>query len=81
MQSGELIVTGKDEAKIKLERCPSKIKVHFIGAPLVIPCNQPHTDSVQWELQRNFHKHHGGYILVIKWHVSDVREIKWTVLY
>lgn len=80
MQSGELFVTGKDSAQVLLLGFPSKVKVDFVGHTTVIPCNPHHYDQLEWDVQRS-HAHHGGFTLVIKWVVTGVREIKWTVWY
>jgi len=80
MQSGELLVTGKDTAHIPLHKFPSEVKVHFKGHEEVVPCNPHHSDTLEWEV------HHsntvpGGYVLLIKWSVTNVREIVWHVYY
>lgn len=81
MQSGELIVTGKDEVRIHLQshHYPSKVKVWFHDEICIVPCNPHHADSLEWDLQQ-IHSHH-GIVLVIKWNVSGVREIKWSAHY
>jgi hypothetical protein len=80
MQSGELFVTGKDEAIIALNGFPRKVRVDFKGEPVVTPCNPHHHDKLEWEVHRSHH-HHGGFILIIKWEVTGVREIEWTAWY
>lgn len=77
MQSGELIVTGKDEAKVALHGFPTKVKVSFKDDCDIIPCNPHHHDDLEWEVHHSVH-HHGGFVLVIRWHVTSVREIAWT---
>jgi hypothetical protein len=77
MQQGELIVTGRDKAQISLHKFPSKVEVWFKEELEPIPCNPHHHDSLEWEVHRT-NTNHSGYVLVIKWHVSGVREIKWT---
>lgn len=79
MQSGELIVTGKDEAKIVLRSFPIKVKVDFKDECDIIPCNPHHHDELEWEVRHNHN--HTGHVLIIKWHVSGVREITWTALF
>ena len=83
MQSGEIIVTGKDEAVINLKGKPSKVIVHFKDHSHVVPCNHHHHDELEWEVQRykRHHQHLSGYVLVIKWDVTNVREIKWSASY
>lgn len=80
MQSGELFVTGKDEAKVALSGFPSKVKVFFVGEPTIIPCNPHHRDRLDWEVHRS-HAHHGGFTLIIKWEVTGVRKIEYEVYY
>lgn len=80
MQSGELIVTGKDHVTIKLHGNPSKVVVKFKDDCVLVPCNPVILDSLQWDINRSF-THHGGYDLHIKWNVSDVREIEWAVYF
>lgn len=82
MQSGELIVAGKDEARIHLHNhnYPSKVTVCFHDEPNVVPCNLPHIDKLEWDLHIST-SHHGKFTLFIKWEVSNVREIKWAVFY
>lgn len=81
-QSGDLFVTGQGKVEIRLldrHRPPEEIfvflKEHHHHHH--VPCN-PHTlEEVECEL--HFKEHH--YVLVIKWHVTDVREIVWAVRY
>lgn len=76
MQSGELFVTGEDEAIIALTTYPIKVKVDFKDECFVVPCNPHHYDELEWEVRHN--ATHTGHILVINWSVSGVREIAWT---
>lgn len=78
MQSGELIVTGKDSAQIILRGIPAKVHVHFAHELEVVPCNPHHKDSLSWEVDTS---HPSRCALNIEWSVTGVREIKWTVLY
>lgn len=80
MQSGELIVTGKDEAKIVLNGFPLKVRVAFKDDFSAVPCNPHHHDGLEWEVHRSIF-HHSGFVLLIKWHVSSVREIEWFAQY
>ena len=80
MQAGELIVTGKDKAHIPLREYPRLVSCHFVHAIDHVPCNPHHEDSLEYEVHTN-NSVHGGFILVIKWHVSGVREIAWHVHY
>jgi hypothetical protein len=80
MQAGELIVTGRDKAHIILHGYPREVSCHFTHATEHVPCNPHHEDWLEYEVHA--HKEvHGGFILVIKWHVSGVREIAWHVHY
>lgn len=81
MQAGELIVTGKDKAIIPLHGLPREVKAHFKHPFDHVPCNPHHEDCLEYEVQSNHHHHHRGFVLVIKWHVSGVREIVWHVHY
>jgi hypothetical protein len=82
MQSGQLIVTGKDEATIPLSGIPCEVKVHFKHELEVTPCNPHHRDCLEYEVHVNHHhNHHNKFKLVIKWEVSGVREITWKVSY
>ena len=78
MQSGELIVTGKDKVHIHLNKFPDKVEVWFKDDLECVPCNPHHHDWLEWEVHRSnttfSHSHH---ILIIKWDVSGMREIKW----
>lgn len=80
MQAGELIVVGKNEAKILLHKFPYDVKVHFRDQFCETPCNPHHADVLEWEVQSSIH-HHGGFVLIIKWNVENVREIEWKVFY
>lgn len=77
MQAGELIVTGKDKAHIPLHGHPREINVHFKHCLEMVPCNPHHQDWLEYEV----HTHPGHYVLIIKWHVSGVREIAWHAHY
>ena len=81
MQSGELIVIGKDKVIIPLHGFPSAVKCYFRHNMCVIPCNPQHSDSLEYEVLASHHHNHKGYVLSIKWSVSGVREIVWHVHY
>lgn len=81
MQSGELFVTGKDKVVISLKKFPSKVSVHFKDEPHVVPCNHHHHDELKWEVHASHHHYKSGFILVIEWNVTNVREIKWEASY
>lgn len=79
MQSGEIIVTGNDEVEIPLRTFPSYVKVAFKDHCVVVPCNPQNFDELEWEATKHHHKDH--YVLNIKWNVTGVREIVWTVYF
>ena len=84
MQAGELIVTGRDRAVIPLHGLPREVKCHFKHGCDVVPCNPHHEDCLEYEVESHHshhHNHHRSFVLVIKWHVSGVREIVWRVHY
>lgn len=78
-QAGELIVIGRNKADITLQhRQPREVFVKFKNNHgHAVPCNPHQYDDLEWEL----HYKHGHYVLVIKWEVSDSRDIVWTVRY
>jgi hypothetical protein len=81
MQSGELIVTGKNNILIPLHRpaFPSEVRVRFIDdGPEAAPCDPGNSDTLEFEVRPNSV---GVFILFISWSVSSVREIKWHVAY
>lgn len=63
MQSGELIVSGQDQAVISLHSFPAKLNVRFGDEESIVPCSPNHADEVEWEVVRsncNCHcSHHG----------------------
>lgn len=80
MQSGELIVTGKDQAVIHLHGRPCKVSCHFKHPHDVVPCNPHHEDYLEYDVHVS-HTHHGGFVLIIKWSVTGVRDIVWHAHY
>jgi len=89
--SGELNVIGTDLVNIELKRHPREVLVFFKDECVVVPCNPRHFDSVEWVLHdgktchnhdhhHDKHDHHKNY-LTIKWDVSGLRSIYWTVRY
>jgi hypothetical protein len=93
MQSGELIVVGKDKVEIILgHRHPNHVAVKFISDYAHVPCNPHHHDELKYSIHNRHHhhkhddrhdhgKHHDKYVLTIKWHVTGVRRIKWAVYF
>lgn len=80
MQSGELIVTGKDQVVIPLNGFPSQVVVDFKDECDVVPCNPHHNDQLEWEVSHS-NTIPPQVILIINWDVTGVREIKWTAYY
>ena len=80
MLSGELSVVGRDTVEIKLGgHCPSRVEVEFVDECHEVPCNH-HKNELKWELEEREHEHHRKEVyLVIKWHVSGLRAIRYTV--
>ena len=88
MQSGELIVSGKDKVVISLHDFPSKVSVAFTDEPVLVPCSPKHADMLEWEIEKRSckckhgkNKKHTCVDLVIKWNVNGVRDVKWEVYY
>ena len=81
MQSGELIVTGVNSLHIPLDRIPAEVKVHFKDELDMVPCNPHNADYLEYSVHTNHTSHHHKFVLIIKWSVSGVREIKWHVAY
>lgn len=75
MQSGELIVAGKDHIRIELHHFPKVVCVEFKGCIVVPPCTPQHDDSLEYEVRSTIY---GTHVLLIKWDVSNVREIVWS---
>lgn len=81
MQSGELVVSGKDKIQIRLTGLPVKVDAYFSdNCEPVDHCGTHHTDQVEYEIHTS-HTHHHTYLLVISWNVAGVREVKWTAYY
>ena len=80
MQSGELIVIGNNSISIPLSKMPSEVKAHFKDELNFVPCNPHNADYIEYEVQVSF-KTKGGFVLVINWNVSGVREIAWHAYY
>jgi hypothetical protein len=84
MQSGELVVTGKDKVELQLgHRHPDSVSVKFKGGHAHVPCNPKHHDELRWEIKthHSHEHHHTEYVLVISWYVTDVRTIEWVAYY
>lgn len=77
--SGELLVTGKNEAIINIVRDPERVHVHFVGDPEIVPCNPVHTDWLEWRVCEIERHHKKDFVLIINWGVTGVRKIFWHV--
>lgn len=80
MQSGELIVTGKNSIHIILDRMPAEVRCHFKHEAEIVPCNPQGVDFIEYDVHTS-NTVRSGLILIIKWSVSGVREIVWHVSY
>jgi hypothetical protein len=84
MKSGELVVIGKNTAKIKLvhnsHHKPRRIIIEFVDDCVMAPCNPKHHDVWSWDIHTDERYEH-CHTLHINWHVSGVRTIRWTVIY
>lgn len=80
MQQGELIVTGTGKATITLNKFPSEVKVHFKHELELVPCNSQNADTLECEVQSDDNVT-SGFVLVISWAVTGVREVKWHAYY
>jgi hypothetical protein len=73
--SGDLTVIGRDMFEIELKHGhPDIVLVEFKDEPNPVPCD-PHQDELEWELRQR----HGGFFLLIKWHIRAMRKIIWEV--
>lgn len=76
MRSGELIVVGKDHARIFIGGIPSEIIVNFRDEEKhLVSCSPHKRDELEFEIVEIGKKIY----LIIKWNVSNVREINWIV--
>lgn len=80
MQKGELVVLGKNFISIPLEGLPCEVHAHFTDEKDIVPCNPQHVDSLEYDVHVS-NSHHKKYVLIIKWDVSAVREVKWKAEY
>lgn len=77
VMAGELIVISEDEVHIELPKRPKEVLAVFGKYCNITPCNPRHFDLLKCYVCR-FHKR---YCLVIKWNVSNLRKIKWEVIF
>ena len=80
MQQGELFVSGKNSIRIPLEKFPSEVKCHFKHEAQIVPCNPGEVDYLEYEVHCS-NTVRSGYILLIKWKVSAVREVVYRIFY
>jgi hypothetical protein len=66
----DLVVTDKGHTEIPLESLPRLIEIKFKDSSGPTPCD-PHHDKLHHEVHRRKNK----YFLIVKWHVSSVREV------
>ena len=79
-QSGELVVSGKDKVHIPLDGYPRKVEAYFMDVCEIVPCDPHHVDMLECDVHAS-NTHKSGYVMVISWQVSGVREIKWVAVY
>jgi len=80
-QSGELIVTGTNSLTITLDSFPSSTKVKFKDEHHEhAPCDPGNVDYVSCDAHVS-NTVQSGFVLIIQWSVSSVREIVWHVYY
>jgi hypothetical protein len=81
MQSGELIVTGENSITIPLSGFPVEVHAKFKDCgPEAVPCDPGNVDFLSCDVHTS-NTHHSGFVLVISWSVSSVREIVWHAGY
>jgi hypothetical protein len=77
METGELSVIGNDFIELQLQGRPDRTRVHFAGEQVIAPCSPHHFDSLDsFVIQKG-----NQFYLVIKWQVSNTRDIKWEADY
>lgn len=75
--SGSIQVVGRDTLSINLKRAAiDTVSIQFTNDPGQVPCN-PHHDTIDWEVHDRAH----GFVLIIKWDVSSLREVSWKVTF
>lgn len=92
MQAGDLTVTRDGETRITLLGRPHHVNVRFTHEHHPHPCNPHHYDELNYFIDHedempyqhreipHIHKDR-QYVLVIRWKVSDLRFIHWSVAY
>ena len=73
-ESGKMFVSGKGEIIIQMKvRKPTHVEVFFIDHP--VPCDGNKHDHLEFKVHKHMFEHKTD--LIIKWHVSGVREIEY----
>lgn len=81
MQKGELIVTGSNSITIQLNGFPVDVGVRFKDCgPEAVPCDPGSVDFLSCDVHTS-NAVHSGFVLIISWSVSSVREIVWHASY
>lgn len=80
-EGGTFTVTGSDMTVFKLpgDERPENVDVDFDESCPVLVCNPHQVDELEWEIVAAAHHHQHKYELKIKWQVSGVRKIRWSV--
>ena len=73
--TGELTVTGTDQAIYELPERPDFVEVNFADE-CTTPCDPGCDDTLSWDVKKE--KKH-KWLLIISWKVSGVRKIVWEV--
>lgn len=63
---------------------PERVRVDFDGDVELVVCNPHHRDELEWDVVQTAHHHHDGhhehrYELRVRWHVSGIRRVTWSV--
>jgi len=80
MQKGELVIVGKNTINIPLDSLPRHYKAYFKNECEIVPCNPQDVDFIECDVHAS-NTTRGGYVLVIKWSVSGVRDVVYEVSY
>lgn len=84
MQHGDLVVSGKDKVSLNVgKRIPQEVIVKFQSPLTITPCNPHHFDDLEWELIEHHDHHHNftHFELEIRWKVTGIRVILWSISY
>lgn len=80
MQKGELVVVGKNSIHIPLDGFPRNFKVYFKNECEIVPCNPQDVDYIECDVHAS-NTNRGGFVLVVKWGVSGVRDVIYEVFF